>query len=89
LQEVDQDYYLLTFTDTELLEILAKPDEWGHFDCVLAKKPLTDRGHAITDAYTKQLKAKRLEELAQYEDGAMPGPGLISGYATGQIRRNA
>ena len=80
LQEVDPDYYLLTFTDTELLEILSKPDEWGHFDYVLAKKLLADRGHAITDAYAAQLKAKRLEELAQYEDKPLPGPAFFSGY---------
>ena len=29
LGNVPEDYYLLTFTDEELLEILAKPDEWG------------------------------------------------------------
>ncbi len=32
LQEVDPDYYLFAFTDAELLDILSKPDEWGHFD---------------------------------------------------------
>jgi hypothetical protein len=75
LQEVDPDYYLLTFTDAELLEILSKPDEWGHFDYVLAKKLLTDRGHNITDASTQQLKSQRLTELAQYEDPPMTGRG--------------
>jgi len=81
LQDVDPDYYLLTFTDSELLEILAKPDEWGHFDYVLARKLLTDRGHPITNEYTAQLKAKRLEELARYEDNTpMAGPALLSGY---------
>jgi hypothetical protein len=36
LQDVDPDYYLFDFTDQELLEILARPDEWGPFDYVLA-----------------------------------------------------
>ena len=81
------DYYLLAFTDAELLEILSKPDEWGHFDYVLAKKLLVDRGYNITDALTQELKAQRLNGLAQYEDPIMAGRGspiglggLISSY---------
>jgi len=36
LHDVDPDYYLLSFTDQELKDIVAKPDEWGHFDYALA-----------------------------------------------------
>jgi hypothetical protein len=67
LNEVDPDYYLLSFTNEELMEIVAKPDEWGHFDYALAKKLLADRGHAITPIDAATLKQQRLQYLAQPE----------------------
>lgn len=86
LQDVDPDYYLFGFTDQELLEILAKPDEWGAFDYVLARKLLIERGHPITKEFTDELKATRLRDLARFEDAgvSMAGPigldGMVSGY---------
>ncbi|MHA4808454.1 hypothetical protein ACX0G9_10110 [Flavitalea flava] len=67
LQDVDPDYYLLSFTDRELLDIVSKPDEWGHFDYALAKKLLTDRGIPITSDTANTLREKRLEELSKPE----------------------
>ena len=86
LQDVDPDYYLLNFTDQELLEILARPDEWGPFDYVLARKLLIQRGHPITKEFTDELKAKRLRDLAEFEDTgtSVTSPiglgGMVSGY---------
>ena len=86
LQNIDPDYYLFEFTDQELLEILAKPDEWGIFDYVLARKLLIGRGHPITPGFTDDLKAKRLQELAKFDDPASIGAsplglgGPVSGY---------
>jgi hypothetical protein len=65
LQDVDPGYYLFTFTDLELLEIVAKPDEWGHFDYVLARELLTERGLPIPDETIHQMKQQRLRQLAQ------------------------
>lgn len=78
LQHVDPGYYLFDFTDKELLEILATPDEWGAFDYVLARKLLIERGHAITTEYTDDLKAKRLRQLAKYDN--LGSEGVVSGY---------
>ena len=86
LQNVDPSYYLFDFTDQELLDILAKPDEWGVFDYVLAQKLLIERGHSITHEFTEDLKAKRLRELAEFDDPASLGGsplglgGAVSGY---------
>ncbi|HLZ89228.1 MAG TPA: hypothetical protein VKQ52_18355 [Puia sp.] len=88
LKDVDPDYYLYSFTDAELVEIVAKPDEWGHFDYVFAKKLLADRGNPITEETAELLKEKRLEELEQPEippDGVGPMPvpninGVISSH---------
>jgi hypothetical protein len=75
LQDIDPGYYLFSFTDEELLEILTRPDEWGHFDYVLARKLLIERGHDITPEFTERLKAHRLEELANFEDAELSKPG--------------
>jgi hypothetical protein len=78
LNDVDPDYYLFSFSDTELLDIVAKPDEWGHFDYALAKKLLADRGLTITPATAEELKQQRLKELALPER-AHTG-WIIAGY---------
>lgn len=49
LNEMDKDYYLYSFTDQELTDIIAKPDEWGDFDYQLAKQLLQQRGKIIHD----------------------------------------
>ncbi|SRR5258708_1107663 len=65
LQDVDPAYYLFSFTDLELLDIVAKPDEWGHFDYVLARELLAERGLPIPDETIRQMKQQRLRQLAQ------------------------
>lgn len=78
LDRVTPDYYLFDFTDPELSEILAKPDEWGVFDYVLARKLLIERGYTISQGFTDNLKSKRLAELAKFEDSGLGG--VVSGY---------
>lgn len=65
LDKVDKDYYLFEFTDEELEEIIAKPDEWGHFDYQLAQKLLVERGREIKPQETKELRNKRINELSK------------------------
>jgi hypothetical protein len=65
LEQVSQDYYLFYFTDEELQEIIAKPDEWGHFDYLLAQKLLVERGTEINAEQTEQLKSERIRELSK------------------------
>ena len=67
LQAMDADYYLFSFTNAELLEIIRHPDEWGHLDYALAKKLLADRGHAVTPAAAEQFREQRITELARPE----------------------
>jgi len=67
LNDVPADYYLLQFSDDELLEILAKPDEWGAFDYQLATALLKKRGVDINMQKTDRLKADRYYELARPE----------------------
>lgn len=65
LDNVDKDYYLFAFSDEELVEIISKPDEWGHFDYQLAQKILRDRGKEIKPEAADLLKTQRIRELAK------------------------
>lgn len=78
LDNVPEDYYLLTFTNDELLEIVAKPDEWGAFDYQLAQKLLKERGVDITKEKTDRLKADRYKELAKPE--GEPAKNIVGYY---------
>jgi hypothetical protein len=64
---VDKGYYLFSFTDDELKEILSKPDEWGVFNFQLARKILSERGKAIDDGKLGLLQQDRKTKLAQAE----------------------
>ncbi|GAA4344115.1 hypothetical protein [Flaviaesturariibacter amylovorans] len=59
------DYYLFGFSNTELREIIEKPDEWNPLDYVLAQKLLADRGLELSTESLRELKTVRLRSLAQ------------------------
>lgn len=63
INNADHDHYLYGFTDEELMDILAKADEWSAFDYQLARKILIERGVSINEKMLTDLKADRLEEL--------------------------
>jgi len=67
LSDVDKDYYLLSFADEELYEIILKPDEWGEFDQILAQKILRSRNRPIDEKLIKQIQKQRIEELSSPE----------------------
>lgn len=67
LNDVPEDYYLYGFSNDELLEILAKPDEWDAFDYQLAQTLLNQRGIEVSREKREQLKAERYKEIAQPE----------------------
>lgn len=67
LDLVDKDYYLFGFSDDELIDIISKPDEWGHFDYLLAQKMLTHKGKAVTKEDIRRLKSERLTEVSKPE----------------------
>ncbi len=65
LRAIPGDYYLFGFTDAELLDVLAKRDEWGKLDYLLARKLLAERGHPVDDATLETLQQQRLAALRQ------------------------
>lgn len=72
IKSVDKDYYLFDFTDSELLEVLGKADEWSAFDVVLARKILADRGKGMNAERISSIREERIKKLKQPE----PSPTL-------------
>ena len=44
VQSISEDYYLFTFKDSELQDILSNPDDWNEVDVMLSSKILNERG---------------------------------------------
>ncbi len=59
----EDNYYLKTFTNDELMKVVTKADEWNAFDVQLARKLLTERGNAISDDEIAGIAQQRIEEL--------------------------
>lgn len=78
LNQVDEGYYLLEFTDEELYDVVLKKDEWGPFDYQLAQKLLKERGKEVNPELLTSLERQRIEDLAQPEQGQKPW--IYAGY---------
>lgn len=68
--EPDKDYYLLTFSDEELMEVIDKKDEWGNYDYALALKLLRERGITLTAEDIERAHAQRVQALAKPDNGS-------------------
>lgn len=68
LKDVSIEHYLNKFTNDELFDILAKPDEWHSLYYKLAQKILKDRGQNIDEDLVKSLKQARVNELSKSID---------------------
>lgn len=78
LSKIDSDYYLFTFTDQELRDIVAHPDEWNAFDFMLARKLLKERGQEVNETELAALKQQRIAELSRPEPRQTSA--IIAGY---------
>lgn len=67
IQEVPGNYYLLSFSDDELIDVITKSDEWSTFDVALAKKMLKEKGKEVTQEEIEAIKNQRLAELSKPE----------------------
>jgi len=65
LNEIDPDYYLFTFDDNELTEILKEPDEWGRLDYVITREILATRGIRFSNEELDAFWNIKMEKLAQ------------------------
>ncbi len=78
ISSLPADYYLLSFTDEELHEVVLKHDEWSEFDYMLARRLLTERGQGIDEALIRSLRKQRIEMLAVPEQNQTAW--IIFGY---------
>lgn len=78
IETIDKDYYLFEFTDQELMDVVAKKDEWGRLNFTLAQKILKDRGKEVRLEKVEKFQEQRIEELKQPEKGA--GGMIVAGY---------
>jgi hypothetical protein len=78
LNNIGEDYYLFSFSNEELREILEKPDEWGYLDQQLAKKILKERGEELSAEKLALLKQERLRQVEQPEEAGTRW--LVVGY---------
>ncbi len=71
--QLPPDHYLRDFSVEELLEVIAKADEWSEFDVVVARQMLNERGAGLSDDRVETMRALRREELARPApaDGSM------------------
>lgn len=78
MSNLDEDYYMYSFSNEELYDVVLKQDEWSEFDYVLARKLLAQRGKAIDDAEISKMRMQRLVELARPEKNHRGW--IIAGY---------
>jgi hypothetical protein len=67
LDTLDPDYYLLSFSDEELLDVVEHPDEWGALDYALAKQLLAKHGMPVTASQEAAIQQQRLAQLSHTE----------------------
>lgn len=76
--ELPEGYYLIDFTNDELIDILAHRYEWSEFDYLHARRLLSDRGVQVNEQQLQEITVNRLHELAKPEKDQ--GMWIIIGY---------
>lgn len=67
--EVTNDYYLLSFSNEELIDVIQKSDEWNKFDVELALELLKQRGNEVSELQISEITNQRITELSKPEEG--------------------
>lgn len=65
-REICDDYYLHSFSDDELKNILKKPDKWNELGYYWVNKTLNERDTKITEETLKKVKTERIKELRKH-----------------------
>lgn len=71
LDEIDKDYLLLTFSDEELMDVIAKPDEWGVYNYNIATALLKKKGVTVSREQKDAFAKDRLAELSKQKSFGM------------------
>ena len=65
LDTVEKDYFIFSFNNDELREVLIKAEEWSALDLALAHKLLRERGEPFDKEEISRLRDERAIELAK------------------------
>ncbi|MBA3828741.1 MAG: hypothetical protein H0X33_07375 [Taibaiella sp.] len=65
IDKVDKNYMLFTLSDIELMDVIAKPDEWGIYNYKLAKLILQQRGKKIDEVAIHSMEEHHLQDIAR------------------------
>lgn len=68
LDSIEKNYYLFSFSNEELYDILLKPDEWSEFDYLLTKRILKESGKNIDEELISSLRKQRIIDLSKPEE---------------------
>lgn len=83
----EADYYLLSFSDEELLDLVKKKDEWGNYDYALALQLLKERGIDISVQDVRMLQQERVQTLGKQHHDSLVWMivGYLSAFAGGML----
>jgi len=89
ITQVNKDYYLFSFSDKELMDVLDPYNDWNYFDRALANRILQDRGGAtdyISPVRPIMFEPARISTVVLVGEYlltlALPYIGIIIGLAT-------
>lgn len=77
-EDVEPDYYLLSFSTEELKEVIMKKDEWGDFDYALALKLLERQGVSYSPEQLAQVGDGRMQALSRPQE--LPAIWTLIGF---------
>ncbi|MBK9687508.1 MAG: hypothetical protein IPO65_06980 [Saprospiraceae bacterium] len=78
IDTINNEYYLFSFTDDELMDVIVKKEEWNDFDYVLAQKILKERGKEVSMDILNAIRKQREIELSRHLP--YPKTWIITGY---------
>lgn len=67
VEQLQDGHYLMSFSDEELMEVVANKDEWSAFDFMFARKLLRERGKELSNETLQDLRQQRIDELSKPE----------------------
>jgi len=78
LADIEPDYYLFSFSDAELLDLVKNADEWGPLDYALAKHLLAEHGSPVSPEQEASFQQERIKILTKPESSQLRW--IIAGY---------
>ncbi len=66
-ENADDDHYLYSFSDKDIIEVIANPEDWAELEVTLAKQIVKQRDLKITAEAIKSARKEKIEEQLKVE----------------------